>query len=199
MDRVTGDAGPSATSDFLAWRERLESVRELGAFRTQERNLITGEGRSEPVQIAEISATAFELARVPPLMGRALVDADEEMGAAPVVVIGHDVWQGRFAGAADVVETGVRLGAERHTVVGVMPEGFGFPVAHSFWVPLRLDAGGAPRGTHGPPGWASSGVWLPVRRSRTSGPSWRPWGSAPPPTSRRRTGTSGPRWCPTPG
>jgi predicted permease len=32
-----------------------------------------------------------------------------------------------------------------HTIVGVMPEGFRFPVAHGFWVPLRLDPVNYPR------------------------------------------------------
>src|SRR5690606_24974038 len=33
----------------------------------------------------------------------------------------------------------IGLGRERATIVGVMPEGYGFPVAHSVWVPLRLN------------------------------------------------------------
>ncbi|HEU4631263.1 MAG TPA: permease prefix domain 1-containing protein, partial [Gemmatimonadaceae bacterium] len=64
---------PHALHDFVVWRDELRSVRELGAFRTLERNLITGEGRGEPVEVAEISASAFRLTRVPPLLGRALV------------------------------------------------------------------------------------------------------------------------------
>jgi hypothetical protein len=43
-----------------------------------------------------------------------------------VVVIGHDVWQRRFAGARDVIGRELRLGQTVHTVVGVMPDGFRF-------------------------------------------------------------------------
>jgi hypothetical protein len=32
----------------------------------------------------------------------------------------------------------VRLGATPATVVGVMPEGFAFPVRQALWTPLRL-------------------------------------------------------------
>jgi len=129
-----------ASYDFVAWRGALESVRELGAYRTLDRNLITGAGRGEPVEVAEISASAFRLTRVPPLRGRSLVEADERAGAPPVVVIGYDVWQRRFGGDPDVVGRTVRLGSTPSTVVGVMPEGFAFPVAQSLWVPLRLGA-----------------------------------------------------------
>src|SRR5690606_26137843 len=112
----------------------------VGAYRTLDRNLITGDGRSEPVEVAEISASAFEVTRVPALLGRPLTAADEEAGAPPVVVLGHDVWQRRLAGDPGVVGRVVRLGRQQATVVGIMPEGFGFPVAHSAWTPLRLNA-----------------------------------------------------------
>ena len=125
--------------DFVTWRNELTTVRDVGAYRALERNLITGQGRGEPVEVAEISASAFRLVRVPPLMGRALVDADERPGAQPVVVIGHDVWQRRFAADPNVIGRTVRLGSAPVTIVGVMPEGFEFPVAQSFWSPLRLD------------------------------------------------------------
>ena len=125
--------------DFVTWREELESVEDLGAFRTLERNLIIEGGRAAPIQVAEISASAFRLARIPPLLGRALVEADERIGAPAVVVIGYDVWQTRFAEAPDVVGRNVRLGSAPATVIGVMPEGFAFPVSHNLWVPLRLN------------------------------------------------------------
>ncbi|HEX6054033.1 MAG TPA: permease prefix domain 1-containing protein, partial [Gemmatimonadaceae bacterium] len=70
--------------DFVLWREQLRSVRDLGAYRDVERNLMTGAGPGEPVRLAEISASAFRIAQVPPLLGRTLVEADEHPAAAPV-------------------------------------------------------------------------------------------------------------------
>ncbi len=44
-----------------------------------------------------------------------------------------------------VVGRTVRLGSERRTVAGVMPEGFTFPATHQVWIPLRVDpVGSAP-------------------------------------------------------
>lgn len=138
-DAASSEMEPSGLHDFVVWREELRSVEELGAHRTVERNLITGDGRGEPVEVAEISASGFQVTRVPALLGRTLVAADEEGNAPPVVVLGHEVWQRRFAADPGVVGRVVRLGRQRATVVGVMPEGFGFPVAQKLWVPLRLD------------------------------------------------------------
>jgi hypothetical protein len=114
----------------------------LGAYRALERNLNIGNGRGEPVEVAEITSSAFRMTRVPPLMGRTLLDSDERADASPVVVIGYDAWQRHFGGDSTVIGRTVRLAGSPVTVVGVMPKSFAFPVAQSFWVPLRLDVAG---------------------------------------------------------
>jgi putative ABC transport system permease protein len=139
-DERTGRVEPRSLHDFEVWRTELDGVADVGAFRSLERNLITGEGAGEPIEVAEISASAFRVARVAPLLGRTLTAADEQPGGPAVMVIGHDVWQARFAADPAVIGRTVRLGREPVRIVGVMPEGFAFPVAHSLWVPLRLSA-----------------------------------------------------------
>ena len=130
--------------DFLAWRNDLESIEELGAWRTLDRNLVLGDADPVPVRVAETTAAAFGLPRVPPHVGRPLLEADERPGAPPVVVLGYDVWRQRFGGREDAVGQTVRLGGITTTVVGVMPEGFKFPVNHRLWIPLQLRASYAP-------------------------------------------------------
>ena len=148
-DAEASEPRPVAARDFAAWREEVRTVEELGAFRNLERNLITPDGRGEPAQVAEISASAFRVTGVAPLLGRALAAADEDPAAPPVMVLGHDVWQRRFGADPAVVGRVARLGRTQATIVGVMPEGFGFPVAHRVWTPLRLDAAAAGAGEPG--------------------------------------------------
>ena len=125
--------------DFVAWRDALKSVTDLAAYRDRNWNVIVGDAAPEPVPVAEISAATFRVVRERPVLGRPLVEADEKPDAPWVVVIGHDVWQSRFASDPNVIGRELRLGNVAHTIVGVMPEGFRFPLAHGFWVPLRLD------------------------------------------------------------
>jgi len=125
--------------DFLAWRRELRTITDVGAFRTIRRNLVSESGQGEPIALAEMTASGFQAARVPPLRGRALIDADERPGAPAVVVIGYDVWQSRFARDPSIIGRDLRIGRETHTIVGVMPEGFAFPISHQYWVPLRID------------------------------------------------------------
>ncbi len=141
-DRESGRRRDTAWQDVERWRTSLQSVGDVGAFQTIRRNIITPDGSVELAAVAEISAAGFRVARVPPLIGRPIADADAAPGAAPVVVIGHDVWQRRFAGARDVIGRELRLGKDVHTVVGVMPDGFQFPYNFRYWVPLRRGAPG---------------------------------------------------------
>lgn len=126
--------------DFLTWRRELKSVDDVGAFRTVLRNVTIGEEPPEPIEGAEMTAAGFRVARVPALMGRSLVDDDERADRPPVVVIGFDVWKKRFGGRADIVGRSMKLDGVSHTIVGVMPDEFAFPVNHRMWIPLRAEA-----------------------------------------------------------
>lgn len=136
-DRTTSDQKATTAYDFHMWRQSLRTVEDLGAFRLVQRNLAVGQEGAEPVEVAEISAAAFRVTRTAPMLGRTLVESDEDRRATPVVVIGHRLWQTRFAADPVIVGRVVRLGDEQVTVVGVMPEGFAFPVHHSLWTALR--------------------------------------------------------------
>ena len=149
-DQESGDPDPRQTANFVAWRGSLRSIAEVAPYRPLDRNLITDDGRAEPVRGVEISAAAFHIAQVPPLLGRPLQPDDERAGAAPVVVIGYDVWTARMGSDPDVIGKSVRLGRVRHTIVGVMPKNFGLPSTHSLWIPLQLNEGFYPR-REGPP------------------------------------------------
>ena len=126
--------------DLETVRTKLSAVELAGGYRTVERNLSVGDGVPEPIGVAEISASAFELAGRAPILGRTLFPADEAPGAAPVAVIGADVWKRRFGSDPEIVGRRARLGGSETTVVGVMPADFGFPVSHEVWVPLSRGA-----------------------------------------------------------
>jgi predicted permease len=131
--------------DLDAWRQ-LTSIEDFSVFRDIQRNLIVDDRPPEIVTVAEISASAFRAARVAAYRGRTLLPEDERADAPDALVIGHDEWVRRFSADPEIVGRSVRLGPTAHTIVGVMPEGFGFPTSHSFWIPWRLDAAAyAPR------------------------------------------------------
>jgi predicted permease len=140
LNRQTQEVvGLTPPADFQRWRETLKSVEHLSAMHQRSLTVVTRDGALEPVRAAEITASAFQLARVQPLMGRALVDTDERPGAEPVVVIGHRLWEEAFNSDPSVLGQRLQVGDTPHVVVGVMPRGFMFPVNQRLWMPLLTD------------------------------------------------------------
>jgi putative ABC transport system permease protein len=136
MDLVENDEEDQILHDFLQWRQSLRSVTDVGAWRDSTRNLVVS-GDARPVNVAEMSVAGFRVSDGEPLMGRVLVEADEQPSAPPVAVIGHEVWRTRLGSDPNVLGHDVQLGGEHLTVVGVMREGFEFPIAHDVWLPLK--------------------------------------------------------------
>lgn len=126
--------------DFHAWRGGLKSVRQISAFQNLTLNWIEPGVAPESVQVAAMSASGFEVARVRPILGRVLTEGDERPASPPVAVIGESVWRNRFGSNPAILGRAIKLGGATYTVAGVMPKSFGFPVNHQFWIPLRLPA-----------------------------------------------------------
>src|SRR5687768_565608 len=152
-DRIVGiqvwspsfDAERRIAFDLATWKAELKTVRDLGAFRNATRAVGANDGKAEPGRGAEMNASGFRVARVNPLLGRYLLDDDERPGAPLVVVLGHDIWSARFGSDSAIIGKAVKIGGVPHIVVGVMPEGFAFPINYNMWLPLRLDAHIEPR------------------------------------------------------
>ena len=138
QDAAASRVEPRVLHDFAIWRRSLRTVAELGAARVSERNVLTGEGRVEALRLAEITASAFPLTRVSPLLGRPLQPTDELQGAEPVVLLGYDVWQRQFLHDPAIIGRVVTVRRTARTVVGVMPPRFGFPHNQQVWVPLPV-------------------------------------------------------------
>lgn len=137
---------PRALRDFAVWRQHPRAIEKLGAAVWFERHVITADGRTDPARGSEISASAFSLIPARPVLGRMLTEDDEAPGAPPVVLLGSELWKTRFGSDPNVVGRVVHLGSVAHTIVGVMPDGFAFPVNDRLWTPLRVPAAGVKRG-----------------------------------------------------
>ena len=127
--------------DYQLWRT-ARSITDIGAYSHKSVNLVGTVSSAAPVVTAEITASAFRIAPARPVLGRVLTESDEVAGAPPVVVLGYDVWTRRFERDSQIVGRNVQLGSGFATVVGVMPEGYAFPVQHDMWLPLRTDVAG---------------------------------------------------------
>ncbi|MBX3725338.1 MAG: ABC transporter permease [Xanthomonadales bacterium] len=80
----------------------------------------------------------LSLLAVRPLLGRVFTSADDAPGAALTVLVSERVWRNDFQGRADLPGAVVRANGETATVIGVLPDSFGFPGGQDVWLPRRL-------------------------------------------------------------
>ena len=145
-DIARSDRGEQTLGDMLAWRQALTSVQDVGGFVLQQRAVAGEDGQTRLVHAAQISASAFALLRVAPLLGRALVETDERPGDAAVALLGFELWESALQSDPAIVGKTIRVGGAEHTVVGVMPSGFAFPRREQLWTPLRIPSAGVQPG-----------------------------------------------------
>jgi predicted permease len=141
VDLKTSQQEDRVLYDYQLWRT-ARSITDIGAYTHKSINLVGTVTSAAPVVTAEITASAFRIAPARPVLGRVLYESDEQAGAPPVVVLGYDIWTRRFEADPQIIGRNVQLGTGFATVVGVMPEGYAFPVAHEMWMPLRTDVAG---------------------------------------------------------
>ncbi|HUO68231.1 MAG TPA: ABC transporter permease, partial [Gammaproteobacteria bacterium] len=132
----------AATNEFLALRRDSQSWTSLDAWSASAANAVTG---SEPVRVnaAAVTGGLIQTLGVQPVLGRLLVPQDDELGGPLVALISYRLWQNAFGGDPAVVGRDLVLNGARHSIVGVMPERFAFPIGESFtvdaWAPMRID------------------------------------------------------------
>ena len=73
-----------------------------------------------------ISADFFSTLGVQPILGRAFRSDDDQVGAAPVVILGGGFWSREFGSSPDVIGKSLTLNGAAYTVVGVVPSSFSF-------------------------------------------------------------------------
>jgi putative ABC transport system permease protein len=70
------------------------------------------------------------------MIGRSFVPEEDRAGSAPVVILGHRLWQSRFGGDPGVLGRTISLDNQRYTVVGVLPAGFHLLRWPDLWMPI---------------------------------------------------------------
>lgn len=120
---------------FARIRPALSTLVDVGVF--NERNGTLGRGREvRPISVTETEPSLFALTRVAPAYGRVIGTADMAPGAEPVLVLGHSLWRVAFGGDLSVVGQTTFLRGVSTRIIGIMPPGFGFPVAAEAWAPI---------------------------------------------------------------
>jgi putative ABC transport system permease protein len=108
---------------------------------------LTGDGEPEKIMAATVSHQFFEVLGVSPVLGRGFTAEDDRPGAPPVAILGHGLFQRRFAGDSSLIGRDILLDGMAFNVVGVAPPHFSYPAsATELWFPLRAPRDRPPQG-----------------------------------------------------
>ena len=84
-----------------------------------------------------VSANLFDLLGIRPALGRSFTRDDDRPGAPGTVILSDAVWRARFNADPRVIGRTIIVNDAPHTIIGIMPPRFGFPIATEAWVPLE--------------------------------------------------------------
>lgn len=134
--------GSITAKDVLTFSRDLNSFESSGGYIQTHVEL---SGRGEPTRLmgARMTASMFPTLGVNPLLGRTFTTAEDEQGAK-VVVLAYSTWIKMFHGDRDILGKAVDIDRVPHTVVGVMPREFEFPLVPgrmnqtTLWIPMTF-------------------------------------------------------------
>ncbi len=129
--------------DYLKVRDAVGSRFEALGTVYVGTTYLTGDGEAERYDGAFADGHMFDVTGVAPELGRAILPRDTAEGAAPVVVLSHELWAERFDADPAVIGRTVRVNGKTSEIIGVMPAGYSFPSNARLWIanqqdPLRI-------------------------------------------------------------
>ena len=141
-----------APAHYFDWQQRSRTVAAIGAYREDAFTLATAEG-GERIDGARVTWSLIDVLGVRPVAGRAILPADDQPGAAPVVLLSASLARRLDAtspGGHALVGRSLPLDGRPHLIVGVLPAGFHFPQQPQvqLLVPYMLNSATPEAGAH---------------------------------------------------
>lgn len=122
-NKANFENGSISYPNFFDWQRDNRSFSSMAVSRIFSFSLI-GSGEPEQIDGDLVSSDFFSILGVKPLMGRLLMAREDKVGAAPVVLIGEDLWRRKFSSSPDILGKNITLGPRGYTVVGIIPSSF---------------------------------------------------------------------------
>jgi predicted permease len=135
-----GDETLSASyAEITQWEEATRDSGEVGFASRGWLNVLDTPAGAELISTVAASPSLFSVLGVQPILGRSFSPTEQISDHPDVVILDYETWQRDFAGDRNVLGKTVHIGGLLHTVIGVMPRGFQFPIydkRSEAWVPL---------------------------------------------------------------
>jgi putative ABC transport system permease protein len=154
--RFTGIGAPNdrnwvSAPELRDLQQLNHSFSDIAAMQADSINLGV-KGSPQRVLGAAVSPSLFGMLGAKPMMGRTFLPEEAVTGRDAVVVLSYGLWRRVFASNPNILGSTTLIEGVPMTVVGVMPEGFGYPNDTEIWAPLAFSPNALSensRGSHG--------------------------------------------------
>jgi putative ABC transport system permease protein len=130
--------------EFADVEAKVDAFSAIAAYGFSFRNLTFPAGEAERVLTMQVTAPFFDVLGIRPARGRGFSNEEGKRKEGCLAVLAHETYQRlieSFAGSAEGIGQTIRLDDTPCTIVGVMPQGFGFRDDRvKVWTPLTIDA-----------------------------------------------------------
>ena len=140
--------GSLSYPDFFDFRDQNHTLASMAVFNDRSYALTNEQGATS-VHGVKASAEFFDVLGVKPSIGRTFSREDEQAGGGPggfKVIISDSSWRQYFGGDPNVIGRTLELNRQLHTIIGVMPPRFQYPIQSDpveFYVTIAEDAAGS--------------------------------------------------------
>ncbi len=129
-----------SNGELVFMQQHVTTLASVAAFSPGWGIVMTGAREPQQLDAARVSTNFFSTLGVLPLLGRTFRPEESTSGNWNVVVLSHVLWVSQFGGDSAVVGRTVDMGAQPHTIVGVMPADFApFQAGVDAWLPIQID------------------------------------------------------------
>jgi predicted permease len=108
---------------YLAFRDHVPAFQEVAAYWADKTTIGRGED-ARPLDAELVTPSFFRALGTQPALGRFFAPDEERAEGNKAVVLGYDLWKGRFNGDRGVLGRVVDVGGQQYTVIGVAPPEF---------------------------------------------------------------------------
>jgi putative ABC transport system permease protein len=123
--------------DYADWRRQNTSFSEMGTFAKIPQGFnLSNDGEPQRILAAYADSGLFPMLGILPVVGRSFRPEEDRAGSAPIVLLGHRLWQSRYGGDPRVVGRSIALDNQRYTVVGVLPGEVQLSRNIDLWMPI---------------------------------------------------------------
>ncbi|MCW9016368.1 MAG: ABC transporter permease, partial [Kangiellaceae bacterium] len=132
---TNGDGRSIPAYELLEAKQGLQSIEHLEVFETTDFR-ISQQDVGKTLTGTYVENEIFSFTQTQPILGRGFTPEDMLSSAAPTVVLSHSTWQREYSEDSNIVGKVIRINDLPTTVIGIMPQGYHFPVNSQLWLPL---------------------------------------------------------------